>query len=223
MSIVNYVDFNGFSVVDMGPTQWCYNDGFTEYDLTDIDTCDVVLDIGACYGGFALKASTLTEAKIICVEPVWDDVIALNAKKNDIDITVIQKALSHPDDMDKGPCEIEWNGKRQRADRVTMASLLKPYSKKNVFVKCDCEMGEWNLIPSDFKDIDRLEIEFHLLKNYSATGRPVNVDLVTFLEKEYHVVPANDVRSNENGIARTFHMYKKKAYPDGESAGPLRI
>lgn len=217
------MEFRGFTVINMGGRNWCYNDGVDMYDFGDIEKCDAIVDIGACFGAFSLNASGLSDAKITCVEPVWSEVAGRNFIANDINALVIPALLS-----DKGGDEfwVEWNGNVAMAPTITMQDLLKPYSGKKIFVKCDCEGAEWNLVPSDFKDIARLEIEFHLLKQGSPTAKPVNQELVEFLEKEYYVFPHPRQGRDNNGIARVFHLYKKRLYPKKEKEdgqGPLVI
>ena len=82
------------------------------------------------------------------------------------------------------------------------------------------------MLPEHFKNVSRVEIEFHLLKNGSATAKAVNPDLVKFLESEYRVFPHKEIIRDTNGIARPFSLWKKSEYPDKKNApgqGPLQI
>lgn len=221
---MNYTTFLEFYVLDMGDKNWCYEDGTKHYHFGDIENCDGVIDIGACYGGFTLAASSRTKADIVAVEPVWDTVVAHNMKKNHISkCKVVSAAVSDKKEV----VSIEWNGSTRVVETITMPEILALLpSAKKLFVKCDCEGGEWNLLPEHFKNVSRLEIEFHLLQHGSSTAKAVNPDLVKFLESEYYVFPHKEIMRDANGIARPFSLWKKSEYPEKKSAagqGPLKI
>ena len=144
---MNYTKFLEFDVLDMGDKNWCYEDGTKHYHFGDIENCDGVIDIGACYGGFTLAASSRTKADIVAVEPVWDTVVTHNMKKNHISkCKVVSAAVSDKKEV----VSIEWNGSTRVVETMIMPEILAllPSSKK-LFVKCDCEGGEWNLLPED--------------------------------------------------------------------------
>lgn len=222
---MNFIEHHGFQVIDMEARNWLYEDGRQLYRLDGIEKADAVIDLGACFGGFTLMAYETSPAKtFIAVEPVWYDILQINMEKNNIPVRVWQGAIAHPKD-EKGWALMNWDGRQIYSRKLLMKDILKVSEGKDrkIFLKCDTEMGEWNLIPDDFANIIRVEIEIHNLHNAaSGTFIQTNPALITFFEEKYFIDPEEKVHADANGTAKVFHLYRKIEFPEKEAeTGPI--
>lgn len=147
-----------------------------DYDFSDIRPTDIVLDIGAGHGGFALPAAK--KAKwVYAVEPLFFQDLRENAALNGIEnVTVIPVALGDGSDR-----EIEYAGMKKSVRTASFGDLEKACSGHIDVLKCDCEGGEWYIPGHRLKSIRRLEIELHNSENRDP-------DLVTSIRHYFPVV-----------------------------------
>lgn len=224
---MNFIEHHGHEVIDMGPRNWLYEDGRELYKLDGIEKADTIIDLGACFGGFTLMAYEVAPTKsFVAVEPVWYDIIQINMEKNNIPCRVWAGAIAHPKD-EKGWALMDWDGRAIYSRKLAMKEILKVAEGKDrkVFLKCDIEMGEWNLQPEDFTNVIRVEIEIHnLSSNYSGTyAEDADKEaLIRFFEKTYYIDAEDRVITTPNGVAKVFHLYRKDTFPEKVNVcGPL--
>ena len=218
---MNFIEHHGHEVIDMGARNWPYEDGRETYSLEGIEKADVLIDLGACFGGFTLMASEVFKKQIIAVEPVWFDVFQINMEKNRIDCGFYPFAIANPKD-EKGWALMNWDGRELYARKSTFKGVTKSTVGKKVFLKCDIEMGEWNLQPEDFADVIRCEIEIHNLTGKCSGTYSDEVDkaeLIRFFEKTYYIDADDRTVTTQNGTAKVFHLYRKDTFPEKANVG----
>jgi len=132
----------------------------TDYEFNDIQKTDIVLDIGAGCGGFALPAAK--KAKwVYAFEPIFASELEMNIQLNHIEnVTVFPFALG-----DGSKELIKYCGNEIVVKSVTFPQIIEMCGSKIDFFKCDCEGGEWNIKPEMLSGIRRLEFELHNTKN----------------------------------------------------------
>ncbi len=141
-----------------------------DYDISNLKPDDIALDIGACIGAFAIKASHYCK-HVYAVEPIYANELRKNIALNHINnITVLDYSL--------GTVERDFNGlitenlKDFSAKFKTLPELIDLCNGHVDFIKCDCEGGEWIIKPDELKDIRIFEAEIHIndkkyeLKNF---------------------------------------------------------
>jgi FkbM family methyltransferase len=199
---VGTIELNGNNVVDMGGLNYLYDESKNSYWLDDIEDADWVVDIGACFGDFLLMARTHGDLQMVAVEPVWSDVCHINFKLNNLNkVTIVNAAIS----SDPGLAKLEFMGKVSLCYKVRAESILSELSGR-IFLKCDCEGGEWSMTPNDFDGVYRAEMEFH-----QVPGVPINWDLIAFLEEHYYI-KSMETGVGKNCVAITAHLYRKIDY-----------
>ncbi len=129
----------------------CYN----EYSIDGIDKNDVVLDLGANVGGFAIRVSNKCKY-VISVEPLYHEILKRNIIKNKIvNIEIIPWAVGNGKVITinyDGPTIIQTH---------TFEDIIDKIGYYPNFLKCDIEGGEYYINPENFAHFKRLEIEFH--------------------------------------------------------------
>ena len=145
----------------------------------DINDSDVVIDIGAHIGLFALFASQFCrQGKIFCFEPIKEnyELLVENINSNKIkNIIPFNFAVSKESDSVKIFLNDDYSGHSMFLETnnfviVKSKSLLDIFSENNIqecnFLKLDCEGAEYDIInslPSDFLNkIKKSVIEYHL-------------------------------------------------------------
>jgi hypothetical protein len=126
-----------------------------EYWMHDIREDDIVLDLGANSGAFAIRAARRSR-HVVAVEPITTDLLIGNIRLNGADIRVLRAALG-----DGRPTEIEWDGCRATVPSFPLRDLIRQSGGCD-FLKCDCEGAEWLIEPDDLSGIRRIEMELHL-------------------------------------------------------------
>ena len=129
---------------------------YDDYRLDRIRKGDVVLDIGAQIGAFAIPASN--KAKIVhAVEPLFYDTLKYNRYLNGIENIEI-----HTFGINKRGFigEAEYWGVKGNCDYMSFKKL-KQYIGQVDFLKIDCEGAEWTINPDDLKGIRTIEAELH--------------------------------------------------------------
>lgn len=141
------------------------DDIIRDYRYSDIKKNDVVLDIGANIGGFALRVASMCNI-VHAYEPVRTKELLDNIKLNGINnITVHPEALG-----DGSPINIRWQGDENTAP--TTVNYTPTYTIRFSdmpacdFLKCDCEGAEWLINPQDLSEINHIEMELHTFDNH---------------------------------------------------------
>lgn len=125
-----------------------------EYDFSDMKSDDIVIDIGANIGGFAILASQYSN-KVYAVEPFTIQELKENIKLNNMNITVIDSALG-----DGKNHLISWIDRKKKINTMTFSQLRNICGGCD-FLKCDCEGFEWFITPEDLLGVRRIEMELH--------------------------------------------------------------
>jgi hypothetical protein len=126
-----------------------------EYRFRDIRRDDIVIDIGANVGAFALRAAKLS-CNVVAVEPICTEILRENIRLNHAAVRVIEGALG-----DGRPAEAAWDGCRRVLPTCTLGMIIKTAGGCD-FLKCDCEGAEWLIDPSDLAGVRRIEMELHI-------------------------------------------------------------
>ena len=149
-----------------------HNDGF------NIETNDIIIDVGAHIGLFALYASQFCKnGKIICYEPIKEnyDLLLENIKQNKIsNIIPYNSAVSSKSSTVKIYLNEDESGHSMFLENknfvtVNSISLSDIFKENNIatcdFLKLDCEGAEYEIIDSlredFFQKIKKTIIEYH--------------------------------------------------------------
>jgi len=139
------------------PTSWRQITDVFEYRFDDMRKDDIVIDIGANVGAFAIRAARLSR-QVVAVEPVTCDLLIKNIRLNcvDADVRVVWGALG-----DGCPAVVRWDDRAATVPTFTLRDLIAMAGGCD-FLKCDCEGAEWGIDPADLAGIRRIEMELHL-------------------------------------------------------------
>lgn len=130
-----------------------------DYDYSDLRSTDIVLDIGACIGGFSIPISKKVKT-VYAIEPIMDERLIKNIALNKIkNINVHRCALG------EGLIDLNWCGYTKIKKCVSLKEIISGCNSKIDFLKCDCEGGEWVITPEDLTGIRRIEMEVHCFDN----------------------------------------------------------
>jgi FkbM family methyltransferase len=149
-----------------------------EIDMSDIRPTDIVVDIGACIGGFAIPAAMIAR-HVYAVEPLYADELQKNIVLNGLEnkITVIEAGLGFGDAL-----TVTYGTRKKTIKTMTIRELIDIGGCN--FLKCDCEGAEWAIYPEDLKGIRRIELEIHRGRQSIL---PENPGLLTWIESNYKV------------------------------------
>lgn len=126
-----------------------------DYIFDDIREDDIVIDIGACIGGFSIPASRRAK-HVYAVEPMTPDMLRENILLNERDnIDVLETALG-----DGKTAKLEWLGESKTIKTKTLSEIIS-FCGRCDFLKCDCEGCEWNIKAEQLEGIRRIEMEVH--------------------------------------------------------------
>ena len=129
----------------------------TEYDYSDIRKSDIVLDIGACVGGFSLEVHKKVK-HVYAVEPIFCDELRANIELNQANnITVFKCALGESDTMQ----HISFVGRTIDVPCKSLSEIIELCGGHVDVLKTDCEGGEWHIKPHELEGIRRIEAEIH--------------------------------------------------------------
>ena len=148
------------------------------HDDFNIETNDIIIDVGAHIGLFALYASQFCKnGKIICYEPIKEnyELLLENIKQNKItNIISYNSAVSNRSSKVKIYLNQDESGHSMFVENknfVTVNSVSMPeiFQKNNIetcdFLKLDCEGAEYEIIDSlnehFFQKIKKTIIEYH--------------------------------------------------------------
>lgn len=154
-------------------------DSIKDYRIDLIHPDDIVLDVGANIGGFALRAS-LRSNHVYALEPIFIERLTRNIEANSKHIHVIKGALGG---ISGGKRVFSYFGYERSASIFTLTDL-KAIAGGCDYLKCDCEGNEWEIRTEELIGIRHIEMELH------RTGVNHNekfTSLMTFLEERYAI------------------------------------
>jgi FkbM family methyltransferase len=137
------------------PARWRQITRVPEYHYNDIREDDIVIDIGANVGAFAIRAARHSR-HVVAVEPVTCDLLIENVRLNGVEVRVVCGALG-----DGEPAQIRWDDREVCVPTFTLRDIIALAGGCD-FLKCDCEGAEWMIVPGDLAGIRRIEMELHL-------------------------------------------------------------
>lgn len=128
-----------------------------EYDYSDIRESDIVLDIGACVGGFTLEVHNKVR-HVFAVEPLFCEGLYANIELNQANnVTVFECALGESNTIQ----HITFVDKTISAPCKSLSELIGLCGGHVDVLKIDCEGGEWHIKPHELEGIRRIEAEVH--------------------------------------------------------------
>jgi FkbM family methyltransferase len=199
---IDYFVANGVKFMVDGHSNYMFTADRLEYDVSDIGSDDIVLDIGTTIGDFTILAA-LKAKHVYGVEPLFCKELNTNIKLNNCsNITLLPIALG-----DGTPVDLSFNKvERKNVPTFTFTQILdmikEKYNDKITFLKCDCEGGEWYIKPSDLLGIRRIEIEIHPKMFPTESYNP---ELIPFIKSHWDVTITN----HDDGVY-VIHAYNKK-------------
>jgi FkbM family methyltransferase len=159
-----------------GPTRFRQITEVPEYRFDDIRKDDIVIDIGANVGAFAIRAARLSR-HVVAVEPLTCDILEENIRLNGVEaeVHIIRGALG-----DGTPAEIQWDGWAASVQTFTLRDLIV-LAGGGDFLKCDCEGAEWEIDPHALAGVRRIEMELHL----PPICKKVDPALLSYISRYY--------------------------------------
>ena len=130
---------------------------YQDYIFDDIRRDDIVIDIGACIGGFSIPASRMSD-HVYAVEPIMVEELRRNVSLNKRNIQVIEAALGRGDII-----ETKWMNHRKSVKAMTLSDI-KSFCGGCDFLKIDCEGNEWLIELEELDGIRRIEMEVHKVR-----------------------------------------------------------
>jgi FkbM family methyltransferase len=127
-----------------------------DYRLDIIRRSDIVLDIGATGGGYAIPAS-LRAKHVYAVEPLYPALLRENLEINDItNVSVIEVALGN-----SGSRWLQYYKTKKEVYFLPLKNILELCNNKIDVLKCDCQGGEHTINISDLSGIRNIDMEIH--------------------------------------------------------------
>ncbi len=126
-----------------------------DYKFDDIRQDDIVIDIGANIGGFALRAAKYTP-NVYAVEPVMSEHLRRNVEINNLNVKIIEAGIGKSGTNKL----ISYGGKSKTVPLLSFSEIFELAGGCN-FLKCDCEGCELLIPPEEFTEIRRIEMEIH--------------------------------------------------------------
>lgn len=136
--------------------------GISEYDFCGITKDSVVLDLGACVGGFTIHASRRCK-HVYSVEPLFTEILKENLILNNItNCTILPYAIGDTTRKET----LSFADVKKDVLFCTFDDLMMKILEKIDFLKCDIEGAE-QYVP--FELFDNIEAELHDFKNQIFT------------------------------------------------------
>jgi hypothetical protein len=145
-----------------------------EYTFSDIRKDDIVIDIGACIGGFCIPAARYSD-NVFAVEPLWGEELRKNIEINTSKIELIEAGLGNGKAYD-----VDYGGKSKTVRTMTFREIMNQCGGCD-FLKCDAEGFEWFIEPADINGIRRLELEMH---QFNPSGKK-KAELIESIKREF--------------------------------------
>jgi FkbM family methyltransferase len=153
-------------------------DLMTEYRFEDIRPDDIVLDLGANVGGFAIRAAQKAK-HVYAVEPLFYKELEENIARNGMGdkITVFRTAIGNGQTI-----KLKYRDHESLVETRSLKQIREMIPDKVTFLKVDIEGAEWGIFPADFCGIPRIEFEAHGGDN---SCMPVDKKLLYFLKDNW--------------------------------------
>ena len=152
---------NDNAIYHLGKYFYLVDQAINEYDYSDIRESDIVLDIGACVGGFTLEVHNKVD-HVYAVEPLFIDELCANIKLNHAkNVAVFTCALGEPGTTQ----HISFVDKTISAPCKSLSEIIELCGDHVDVLKIDCEGGEWHIKPHELEGIRRIEAEIHSFNN----------------------------------------------------------
>jgi len=164
---------DGIKFLDVS-TRWRQITDVPEYRFDDIREGDIVIDIGANVGAFAIRAARLSR-QVVAVEPLTCDIFWENIRLNGAEIRVICGALG-----DGTPARVCWDDRAMVVPTFPLHEIITMAGGCD-FLKCDCEGAEWQIDPGELAGVRHIEMELHLPP---ICGQP-DLALLDFISRYY--------------------------------------
>jgi FkbM family methyltransferase len=152
-----------------------------EYQFGDIGSEDVVLDLGACSGGVAIRAAKMGAKHVYAVEPLFTDILLKNVRLNNLQDTITVFSFGVGDGT---PIHTRYGHIEKTIPTFTLPQIFEKMGEKPTFVKIDVEGAEWLIPPEDFTGIRRIEFEAH---SEHISQFPQNPMLIEYIRKNWDV------------------------------------
>lgn len=149
--------FQAGSFWEISPYLDSISEVLATYEFDDIESDEVVLDIGANIGAFTILASKAAKT-VYAIEPIFGDIIERNLKLNGVcNVTIFRIGLG------RGVHDISY-GKaiKKRVPFHPLSEIIAMCGSSIDFLKMDCEGGEWYIEPGELQGIRRIEAEIHV-------------------------------------------------------------
>jgi FkbM family methyltransferase len=186
---------NGVAVKASHASRYVALQDVVEYDWRDIRPTDIVLDIGANIGAFAIGAAKIAK-RVIAMEPLYHLELTHNKFLNLCpNIIVLPTALG-----DSLTVNISYDLSEPREVPALSFDLLLHLCGEPVsFLKCDCEGAELTIPYELLLPIRRIEMELHDASN------PKEQELLAFLQSNW-----NTTVSQLDATHRMVHAFRKE-------------
>jgi len=169
-----------------------------EYRFDDMRRNDIVIDIGANVGAFALRAARISP-HVVAVEPVCAAILRENIRLNRAAVRVIERALG-----DGRPREITWDSCRRVMPTCTLGRIIRVAGCCD-FLKCDCEGAEWQIDPADLAGVRRIEMELHI----PPISGPPDMRLLDAITRDYDWEIAREPCHGPLGVMGILHARRR--------------
>jgi FkbM family methyltransferase len=134
-----------------------------DYDFSDLNSDDVVLDLGACIGASTIRMAKIAKS-VIAVEPLFFDELEENIQLNHLkNVKCLPYALN---DTGVKYAELSFAGKTEFVTSASMEKILNNCPVRPTFLKTDCEGGEQDIQPEHLGSIRAIEAEVHNFGGY---------------------------------------------------------
>lgn len=187
---------------------------------SEIKTGDVVIDIGANIGAFAIAAGSMApDVSVFAFEPDADNwaLASRNAAINGLaNVRVLRKAVSgEPGTLKlfKGaqgslhttvPGRLADPAGYEEVESVTLAQIMDEHSiERCAFLKLDCEGAEYEILyrtpPGYLARIDQMAVKYHAHVDKASKSQ----ELFRFLERSgFEILEIDDHAEGDDGLVR---------------------
>jgi FkbM family methyltransferase len=201
---INYfVTIDGAKYKVDGHSNFMVEETRLEYDWSDLQPDDIVLDIGANIGGFTIGAA-LKVKHVYAVEPIFYKELEENIKLNNLkNVTILTSALGSGENINLSFNKTERKNipTHSLTQIINLINLKSSGLHKVSFIKCDCEGGEWFIKPHELNNIRRIEMEIHPTLFPTKSNSP---ELVKYIKTNW-----NTIISEENRETPILHAHQK--------------
>lgn len=136
---------------------------YADYKIEDLKPTDIVLDIGACIGGFSLNVCKKVK-HVYAVEPIVTDRLNKNIQLNNVkNITVLEYALGYNNSIPYSNTNyfLSKYNKGKKIECKTLSEIIDLCGGHVDYLKLDSEGSEWYIKPEELKNINIVEAEIH--------------------------------------------------------------